>query len=199
LNSILTSAAGCLVFAFKFVLMKWCPMQDQRVKLLIVGDDVSTGKGLPSLFPELRYCVRSVKDGISALSEIRHEFPDILLFDLDMPGMPGVEFLLAVRRLFPSVRVIAMSCMFSGNCVPPGIAADAFFEKGADIAHLMKSVDALTRPERSTKRLSMEDLFGFPMLDAIPSHPGASRLTDSVCQTNSKFLVPAEKEQLEYF
>ena len=156
-------------------------------------------KALPPLFSELRYSVRSVTDGISALSELRHEFPDILLYDLNMSGMSGVEFLLAVRRLFPSVRVIAMSGALFDNCVPPRVAADAFFQKGADTAHLIKFVDAMTKPGRLAKRLSMEDLFGFPMLDAIPSHPGASRLTDSVCQTNSKFLVPAEKEQLEYF
>ena len=102
-------------------------MQDQRVKLLIVDDDVSIRISLAPLFSELGYCVRSAKDGISALSEIRREFPDILLSDLNIPGMSGVEFLLSVRRLYPSIRVIAMSGAFFGNWVPPGIAADAFF------------------------------------------------------------------------
>jgi CheY-like chemotaxis protein len=155
-------------------------------------------KALPPLFSELRYSVRSVTDGISALSELRHEFPDILLYDLNMSGMSGVEFLLAVRRLFPSVRVIAMSGALFDNCVPPRVAADAFFQKGADTAHLIKFVDAMTKPGRVAKRLSMEDLFGFPMFEAIPSHSGAGRLTNCAGQTNYQFLVSQEIKQLEY-
>jgi hypothetical protein len=105
---------------------------------------------------------------------------------------------LVVRRLYPSIRVIAMSGAFFGNCVPPGMAADAFFEKGSDVGHLVESVDAMTRPERPTKRLSMENLFGFPMFEIIPSHPDSEPLTNSTGQTNYQLLVSQENEQLEY-
>ena len=164
-------------------------MQDQRVKLLIVDEDASIRDFLAPLFSVLGYCVRSVKDGASALSEIRHEFPDILLSDLNIPDMYGAEFLLVGRRLYPSIRVIAMGGEFSGNCAPPGIAADAFIEKGAEPAHLIDSVDAMTRPERIDKRLSMEDLFGFPMFETIPPHSGVRQLLSSARQTNYQFLV----------
>jgi CheY-like chemotaxis protein len=56
---------------------------------------------LAHIFTELEHSVRSAEDGFSALVEIRQEIPDIVLSDLNMPGMSGVEFLSVVRRRFP--------------------------------------------------------------------------------------------------
>ena len=53
---------------------------------------------------EIGYRVRSAEDGFSALREMRHEVPDILLSDLNMPGMSGFELLSVVRRRFPRSR-----------------------------------------------------------------------------------------------
>jgi CheY-like chemotaxis protein len=173
-------------------------MSDQRVKLLIVDDDASIRELLASLFSELGYCARSVKDGISALSEIRHELPDLMFSGINNRDLTGVEFLRVVRRLYPSIRVIAMSDESFGDSVPTGIAADAFFEQCSDINQLIESADALTRPGHSAKRLSMEDLFGFPMYETIPLHPGAGRLKNSAGQTNYQFLASQENESLGF-
>ncbi len=132
-------------------------MSDARVKLLIVDDEVSIRTSLSQLFSELGYCVRSASDGRSALSDALQEIPDIILSDLNMPGMSGYEFLSVVRSQLPAIHVIAMSGAFSGTCVPPGVAADAFFEKGSCPAFLIKIVGAMTQPGLTLSRqLSME-------------------------------------------
>jgi CheY-like chemotaxis protein len=151
-----------------FAHMEKAKMLDGSVKLLIVDGDVSIRKYFALLFSELGYCVRSVKDGISALSEIRHDFPDILLSELNMAGMSGVEFLVAIRHLFPSIRVVAMSGTSSGNCMSHRFAADAFFEKGADAADMIKFVDDMTQLERTlSRRRNMEFPMGFPVARAV--------------------------------
>jgi hypothetical protein len=94
-----------------------------------------------------------------------------------MARMPGMEFLAAVRRLFPSVRVIAMTGVFSGNRARPDIAADAFYQKGAGPSRLIEYVDVMTQPLRAVSRLSMERSFGQQVFEPIPSHPGATGLT----------------------
>jgi CheY-like chemotaxis protein len=79
---------------------------------------------------------------------IRREVPEFLISDLNMPGMSGFELLSVVRRRFPRIRVIAMSGSFSGDKVPSGVAADAFFQKGHGFAGLLKIIESLPRPER---------------------------------------------------
>jgi DNA-binding NarL/FixJ family response regulator len=136
--------------------------------------------------------VRSCEDGLSAESEIRKEIPDVLLSDLNLASTPGLAFLTVVRHWFPSIRVIAMGGAFSGNRVPPGVAADAFYQKGGGPNRLIEIVDALTQPKWPESRLSMEHLFGFQVIEAIPSSPGAERLRfPALCRI--VFLV-AKKE-----
>lgn len=118
-------------------------LSDQKT-VLIVDDDRLLRTVLCDVFVESGYRARCAEDGFSALREIRQEVPDIVVSDLNMPGMSGLELLFVVRRRFPTIRVIAMSGAYSGNGVPPGVAADAFFEKGADLASLKRIVEAIT-------------------------------------------------------
>jgi CheY-like chemotaxis protein len=92
--------------------------------------------------------VRGAEDGFSALRELREEVPEILLSDLNMPGMCGYELLRVVRRRFPSIRVIAMSGAFPGGEVPSGVVADAFYQKGSSMGALLRMIESLRLVER---------------------------------------------------
>jgi CheY-like chemotaxis protein len=124
-----------------------------QVKLLIVDDEPATRMSLSHIFIELEYSVRSAGDGFSALADVRQEIPDVILSDLNMPGMSGFEFLSVVRRRFPGILVVAMSGAFSGNGVQPGVAADAFYEKATGLGSLLQIVEDLAHLERPTIRL----------------------------------------------
>jgi CheY-like chemotaxis protein/DNA-directed RNA polymerase subunit RPC12/RpoP len=100
------------------------------------------------LLAEIGYSVRSAEEGFSALRELRQEIPDVLLSDLNMPGMCGYELLRVVRRRFPSIQVIAMSGAFSGDEVPSGVAADAFYQKGSSMGALLRIIESLRLMER---------------------------------------------------
>jgi CheY-like chemotaxis protein len=100
------------------------------------------------LLSEIGYRVRSAEDGFSALVELRQEVPDLLLSDLNMPGMSGFELLSVVRRRFPALQAIAMSGAFSGNEVPSGVAADAFYQKGSSVGSLLKILGAMPNADR---------------------------------------------------
>ena len=123
-------------------------MSPKETRLLIVDDDASICGSLSFILAESGYRVRSGSDGFSALVEMRNEIPDILVSDLNMPGMSGFELLSVVRRRFPAIQVIAMSGAFSGDGVPPGVAADAFYEKGTNLESLLQIIEAMTHSER---------------------------------------------------
>jgi CheY-like chemotaxis protein len=124
--------------------------------ILIVDDNATLRMTLSVIFREAGYQVCMAEDGFSALAEMRQETPHVLLSDLNMPGMSGFELLSVVRRRFPGTRVIAMSGAFSGDEVPPGVAADAFYSKGrSSMARLLQLVHGLMESKRPPFRQSL--------------------------------------------
>jgi DNA-binding NtrC family response regulator len=123
-------------------------MPGAKVNLLIVDDEPSARTTFSELFTQFGFRVRSAEDGSTALVEIRQGLPDILLADLNMPRTSGFELLSIVRDRFPAIQVIAMSGDFSGIFIPPGVCADAFYEKGSRLGHLLQIVAAMSNGER---------------------------------------------------
>ena len=127
-------------------------MPETKASLLIVDDEPSIRTLLSHVLTESGYAVRSTTNGFSALVEICHEVPDFLILDLSMPGFSGFEFLRVLRRQFPSVRVIAMSGALSGDKIPSGVLADAFFKKGTGFDILLGILEVLPQPERMAQQ-----------------------------------------------
>ena len=112
--------------------------------IVIVDDNPILLSVLREIFADYSCSVRTASDGLEALAEIRKQAPDILLSDLNMPRMSGFELLSIVRLRYPTIKVIAMSASYSGEVVPCGVAADAFYEKGASsVARLLQIVNGL--------------------------------------------------------
>jgi CheY-like chemotaxis protein len=136
-------------------------MPETPVKILLVEDEPSIRISMSVPLSEAGYYVRLAEDGFSALRGIHREMPDVLLSELNMPGMTGFELLSVVRRKFPAIRTIAMSGEFDGNQAQAGIAADAFYAKGRGIDALILILQSLpTTTQRSAATSSaMEPLW----------------------------------------
>jgi len=105
-------------------------MTAQRIQVLVVEDNPVTRNSYRELLQSWGFETRTAHNGIAALVEIRQARPDIVLSDLEMPEMNGSELLTILQRIYPEVRVVAMSGSYSGYEVPPGVRADAFYPKG---------------------------------------------------------------------
>jgi NarL family two-component system response regulator LiaR len=86
--------------------------------------------------------VGEASDGREALEAAERLRPDVLLLDLSMPGLNGVEALRRVRAVSPTTRVLVLSMHAAPEYVRPALAAGAagYVVKGAGLEDL---VDAL--------------------------------------------------------
>lgn len=121
-------------------------MSLEMTDIVVVDDNQVLLSVIAEIFKDCGYAVRTATDGFAALKEIRRRAPNVLLSDLNMPRMSGFELMSVVRRRFPEIAVIAMSGEYPSVNVLPGIAADAFFAKGAgSVAQLFDIVRAIER------------------------------------------------------
>ena len=98
------------------------------------------------------YYVLTANDGYDALAQLRSTLPDIVISDLNMPRMSGVELLRIVRVRFPHIPLVAMSGAYDFNDhLPGGLVADAVYRKGScRLTELEEIVAGLIR-RRSTR------------------------------------------------
>ena len=77
--------------------------------VLLVDDDPSVRDLLSMRLEEAGFEARQAEDGIDGLVKLRDELPKVIISDLQMPRMSGIEFISVVRRRFPSIPVIVLS------------------------------------------------------------------------------------------
>jgi len=77
--------------------------------VLIVDDEPSIVQSLNGILSDEGFEVLSADGGRSALETIRGTIPDIVLLDIWMPDIDGIETLKSIRELYPSLQVIMIS------------------------------------------------------------------------------------------
>ncbi len=80
----------------------------------MVDDDISISKSLQGLLEHIGHKVTIYADGLSALDAYKTRGFDIVLTDLAMPGMSGIELLRELRAYDPEARVL----IFTGQALP---------------------------------------------------------------------------------
>ena len=75
-------------------------------KILIVDDDADIVRIVSTMLQGQGWQVLSAYSGADALRIVGEEHPDLVLLDIMMPGMNGIEVLREARRAAPDMRVI---------------------------------------------------------------------------------------------
>lgn len=89
--------------------------------------------------------VAAVGDGGAAVDAVRAHDPDLVILDVSMPGMSGLEACAAIRAHSPTVPVIMLSAAVHAAAVQAGIAAgaDLYLEKPFSPRALAERIRAL--------------------------------------------------------
>ena len=95
-------------------------LNDSR-RVLIVDDEVRIADTLAAILNRSGFRTMVAYDGASALKIAQATPPDLLLSDVVMPGLGGVDLALAVRQSFPACKIL----LFSGQAATMDLLAGA--------------------------------------------------------------------------
>lgn len=85
----------------------------KAIKVLLVDDEVSFTTSLSRILTRRDFDVEVSSDGLSGLARIVQGDFDVVLLDVKMPGMNGIQVLSEIRRLSLPTRVILLTGHFS--------------------------------------------------------------------------------------
>jgi two-component system, NtrC family, response regulator PilR len=134
-------------------------------KLLIVDDEQGMRQLLSIVFGREGHEVRTAENGRRALELLRGEAADLIVSDVKMPDMGGIELLRAARELLPEVAVVMMTAFATVDTAREAfkLGADDFITKPFDIDELKlivaKALERLTlKKEVETLKTEKEAL-----------------------------------------
>ena len=114
-----------------------------RHRVLIVEDDSYTGAMLKDFVTALGYEGQWVADSAAALRALVQGAPDLVLLDILLPGLSGLEALPSIRALAPGVPVVMVSGTTDEERARQALARGAFdyIVKPVDLRYLAETVE----------------------------------------------------------
>ncbi len=172
----------------------------RKISILIVDDEDSVRDSLYSWFMEDGYSVECAEDAFVALSRLESESFDIILADIKMPGMDGLEMLRRIKMLKSSSIVIMMTAFATVDTAVQALKDGAFdyvtkpFDPD-DLSHLIRNASkqiSLTEENeilrsRVVSLENVEDLVGESEV-----MKKVFRDIESVAQSNSSVVITGE-------
>lgn len=147
--------------------------------LLIVEDDIDTRMFLRHCFNDV-YTVIEASNGIEGLSIANKEFPDLIISDIMMPEMDGIEFCRKIKSDFSTshIPVLLLSARTLSEDKVKGydMGADAYMEKPFNRRVLLSRVNTLIRTRHQLRKRFQTDL------DLLPEHMEIPSLDESFIQ-----------------
>jgi DNA-binding NarL/FixJ family response regulator len=127
--------------------MKKLPTLTKKIRILLVDDHAVIRMGLTTATSDAgdMEVVADVENGADAIEAFRRHQPDVVVLDLRMPGMGGVEAIGRLREEFQGVRILVFTNYAKGDEVYRALKAGAsgFVLKGMPLERLLEAIRAV--------------------------------------------------------
>jgi len=84
-------------------------MTEPRIKILLVDDDQSILEILADLMAIFGHDYVTAQNGVEAIEKLKHNFFDIVLTDMIMPDIDGMELLRHIKKNYPNIKVMVVT------------------------------------------------------------------------------------------
>jgi two-component system response regulator QseB len=125
------------------------PLENDRndMRILLVEDDHALGEGIRTALKPEGYTVDWLQDGASALHALNHESFELVILDLGLPRLDGLELLKRLRAAGNPVPVLVLTARDATSDRIAGLdaGADDYLVKPFDVAELKARLRALLR------------------------------------------------------
>lgn len=138
--------------------------QEETIRVMIVDDHAMVRKGLATFLnisPNLEL-VAEASSGPTALRLCEEYQPDVVLMDMIMPGMDGIETTRAIRKAFPAIKVIILTSFTENDLVQKALQAGAlsYLLKDVGAEQLAEAIEAAMEDRPSLAPEAMQALIG---------------------------------------
>src|SRR6266576_1458031 len=121
--------------------------------ILVVDDELGMRQFLTHLLQRDGHAIRTAENGRQAMELLRQQPADVVISDVKMPDMGGIELLRAARELQPNIEIIMMTAFAN-----EGTAHEAFLLGAFDFVHKPFDNDLLReKVSRALKQISLKD------------------------------------------
>ncbi len=162
---------------------------EKEIKILIVEDDSAVREGLKMLIggSEGYNCVAACQSAEDALKVIPQLLPDVVLMDINLPGMNGIECVICIKSAYPEIQVMMLTVFDNTEEIYKSLAAGA-------TGYLLKK----TPPAKLLEAISELVNGGSPMSGEIARKVVQTFLKPALPQFPEANLTPREEEILSY-
>jgi DNA-binding response OmpR family regulator len=129
--------------------------------VLVVEDDTTIAKGLVAALEHERFSVRHVDNGEKALEAVRERTPDLVVCDIMLPGIDGLNVMRTIKSEFPAIPVIMLTAKTEEIDRVMGLemGADDYVTKPFSVREVLARVKARLRERTQEPRTP--DVFHF--------------------------------------
>jgi DNA-binding response OmpR family regulator len=122
----------------------------KQIRVLVVDDELFVGELLKEYLSIIGYEVTAVSNGEDALSAVGVSQPHIVILDIRMPGMGGMEVLKAIKEKNRTTGVIMLSAYGDPETVNEALrlGADHYLQKPMNLKHLVETLTSLHPREK---------------------------------------------------
>lgn len=122
---------------------------EKKCRVCVVDNHTIFREGIKALLSaNSRYeVVAEAEDGLDALQVVRQSMPDVVLLDLNMPKMNGLEVIKSLKSRFPELKIVVLTAHDTEEYVHAslGSGANAFVLKDANHVELDLAINAVLK------------------------------------------------------